>query len=172
MSAVMDNALHGDAKSFDTMRKLGALDSVLSGNDVTGSVLAADKILFTMRESAAVAEGKRSEQDAVENLIDRVAVHVTTWAQQCCIRVCEQTGGKIGEAIGGIFGPGAAAVGAKVGKFLGHCVGVALKPVVENGVQILAEAAKGVWGSIKELGGGICSGISNAVSAVAGWFGF
>jgi phage tail tape-measure protein len=172
MSAVMDNALLGDRQSFDTTRKLAALSSVLEGNDAVTSVIAADKAVFTLQEAAAVAEGKKNEQDVVENLIDRAAVYVTTWAQQCCIRVCEQAGEKIGAAIGSIFGPAGAAVGAKVGRLVGHWVGEKLKPVVEKGVKMIAEAAKGVWQAIKDVGSSICSGISSAISTVAGWLGF
>jgi len=172
MSAIMDNALQGDVKSFATMRKLGALSSILDGNDTTASVLAADKVMFTMQESVAVAEGKKNEQDVVENLIDRAAVHVTTWAQQRCVQLCEKGGEKLGGIIGGIFGAAGAATGAKVGRVVGHWVGDKLKPVVEKGVQLVAEGAKAVWEAIKDAGSSLLSGISSVCSTVAGWFGF
>ena len=168
MSALMDKAVHGDGQSFDTARKLAALSSVLEGNDAVASVIAADKAVFTMQEVTAVAEGKKDEQDAVENLIDRAAVHVTTWVQQRCVQLCEKGGEKIGAAIGGIFGPAGAATGAKIGKNVGHWVGEKLKPVIQKGVEIIAEAAKGLWNTIKDIGGSICNGIS----AIAGWLGF
>ena len=176
MSDLMDKAVHGDGQSFDTARKLAALSSVLEGNDAVASVIAADKAVFTMQEATAVAEGKKDEQDAVENLIDRAAVHVTTWVQQRCVQLCEKGGEKIGAAIGGTFGPAGAAVGATVGKVVGHWVGEKLKPVIQKGVEIIAEGAKTVWGAIKDAGSrilsGIGSGISSVCSTVAGWFGF
>ena len=168
----MDLVLHGDVPSFDTARKLAALSSVLDGNDAVTSVIAADKAVFTMRESAAVAEGDRNDKDAVENLIDRTAVHVTVWAQERCVRVCEQGGEKIGAAIGKVFGPVGAKYGAEMGRKVGRLVGEELKPVVETGVKIIADAAKSLWREIKESCGKIWSGITNAASTVAGWFGF
>ena len=172
MSALMDKALHGDGQSFDTARKLAALSSVLEGNDTVASVIAADKTVFTMQEATAVAEGKKDEQDVVENLIDRAAVHVTTWAQQRCVQLCEMGGEKIGAAIGGIFGPAGAAAGAAIGKVAGHWVGEKLKPVIQKGVEIIADAAKGLWNTIKETGGRIYDGLCSAASTVAGWLGF
>ena len=172
MSALMDKAVHGDGQSFDTARKLAALSSVLEGNDAVASVIAADKAVFTMQEATAVAEGKKDEQDAVENLIDRAAVYVTTWAQQRCVQLCEKVGEKIGAAIGGIFGPAGAEVGAMVGRVAGHWVGEKLKPVVQKGVEIIADAAKGLWNTIKEAGSSICRGIRSVGSAIAGLFGF
>ena len=97
---------------------------------------------------------------------------MTTWAQKCCVQLCEKGGEKIGAAIGGLFGPAGAAFGAKVGKVVGHWVGVALKPIVQKGVEIIAEGAKTVWGAIKDIGSSICSGIGSVCSTVAGWLGF
>ena len=165
MSEIMDRALRGDGQSFGTARKLAALSSVLEGNTPVGAVIAADKAVFTMREATAVAEGKRNEQDAVENLIDRAAVYVTTWAQRECVKLCEKGGEALGAAIGEYFGAENTATCAAAGRFVGHWVGVALKPVVEKGVQLLAEGAKGVWGKIKDVG-------SSVVSTVAEWLGF
>lgn len=171
MSSLMDQAVHGDGASFDTARKLAALSSVLKGNDSVTSVIAADKAVFTLQEAAAVGEGKKNEQDVVENLIDRAAVHLTTWAQKRCVQLCERGGEKLGAAIGGIFGPAGGAVGAKVGRVVGHWVGEKLKPVVEKGVGMIAEGAKSVWQGIKDVGSRICSGISSVASTFAGWIG-
>ena len=165
MSALVDQALRGDVSSFDTVRKLGALSLVLEGEDAVNSVVASDKALFTMSESVAVAEGRAAEQDVIENLIDRAAVYVTVWAQQKCVELCETGGAALGAFIGGFFGPQGAVIGEKVGRFIGHYVGKTLKPVVEKGVQLVADAAKSVWGTIKDIGRGICD-------TVAGWLGW
>ena len=162
---IVDNALRGDTSSFDTVRKLGALSLVLSGEDTANSVIASDKALFTMQESVAVAEEQSTEQDAVENLIDRAAVYVTVWAEQKSVELCETGGAALGAAIGSIFGPKGKEIGAKAGKWLGKQVGNALKPVVQKGVQLVANAAKTVYRTIKD-------GISNALSSVANWLGF
>ena len=164
MSVIVDQALRGGADSFDTVRKLGALALVLSGEDATNSVIASDKVLFAMQESVAVAEEKNTEQDAVENLIDRAAVHVTVWSQQKCVELCETCGAAVGAFIGGIFGKGGAVTGEKVGRFVGHGVGLALKPVVEKGVQIISSVAKGIWSGLKSAGREIVSGIKAIVN--------
>lgn len=166
MSVIVDQALRGDAASFDTVRKLGALSLVLDGEDAVNSVVASDKALFTISEAVAVAEGQTSEQDVVENLIDRAAVHMTVWAQQKCVELCETSGAAVGAFIGGIFGKGGAVIGEKVGRFVGHGVGRALKPVVEKGVQIIASVAKGIWSGLKSVGKEIVSGIK----AIVNWW--
>ena len=172
MSALMDKAVHGDGQSFDTARKIAALSSVLDGNDTVSSVIAADKAVFTLREATAAAEGTKKKQDIVEDLIDRAAVYVTVWAQHRCVQLCEQGGEKLGAAIGGLFGPAGAKTGAAVGRVVGRWVGEKLKPVVQKGVEIIADAAKGVWDTVKETGGRIYDGLCSAASTVAGWLGF
>ena len=164
MSVIVDQALRGDADSFDTVRKLGALSLVLDGEDAVNSVVASDKALFTISEAVAVAEGQTSEQDVVENLIDRATVRVTVWSQQKCVELCETCGAAVGAFIGGIFGKGGAVKGKKVGRFVGHGVGQALKPVVEKGVQIIASVAKGIWSDLKSAGREIVSGIKAIVN--------
>lgn len=166
MSVIVDQALRGDADSFDTVRKLGALSLVLDGEDAVNSVVASDKALFTISEAVAVAEGQTSEQDVVENLIDRAAVHVTVWAQQRCVELCEKAGTVLGAKIGTIFGPGGSKIGSKAGKWLGRQVGNALKPVVEKGVQIIASVAKGIWSGLKSVGREVVSGIK----AIINWW--
>ena len=163
--SIVDQALRGNADSFDTVRKLGALSQVISGEDAVDSVIASDKVLFTMSESVAVAEGASSEQDAFENLIDRAAVYVTVWAQQKCVELCEAGGALLGAKIGAIFGPKGSEIGAKIGKWLGNKVGNTLKPVVEKGVQLIANVAKTVWGTVKSVVSSICN-------TVASWLGF
>ena len=165
MSVIVDQALRGDAASFDTVRKLGALSLVLDGEDAVNSVVASDKALFSMSEAVAVAEGQTSEQDVVENLIDRAAVHVTVWAQQKCVELCETSGALLGAKIGGIFGPKGREIGAKVGKWIGNKVGNVLKPVVEKGIQLVARAVKSIWGTVKNVASSICN-------TVASWFGW
>ncbi|MBQ9502300.1 MAG: hypothetical protein IJU70_09115 [Lentisphaeria bacterium] len=171
-SDLMDRALHGDGQAFDTARKLAALSSVLEGNDAVASMIAADKAVFTLQGATAAAEGRREGQDIVEDLIDRGAVYVATWAEQRCVQLCEEVGEKIGSAIGGVFGPVAAEAAAKVGKVVGRWVGEKLKPVVQKGVEIIAEGAKTVWRAIKDVGSSILGGIGRVCSTVAGWFGF
>ena len=163
--SIVDQALRGNADSFDTVRKLGALSQVLSGEDAVDSVIASDKVLFTMSESVAVAEGRAAEQDVIENLIDRAAVYVTVWAQQKCVELCETGGAALGAFIGGFWGPQGAVIGEKVGRFIGHYVGKTLKPVVEKGVQLVAGAAKSIWGGIKSIAGSVCD-------TVSGWLGW
>ena len=165
MSAIVDQALRGDASSFDAVRKLGALSLVMNGEDAVNSVVASDKALFTMSESVAVAEGRAAEQDVIENLIDRAAVYVTVWAQQKCVELCETGCAALGAFIGSFFGPQGAVIGEEVGRFIGRSIGKVLKPVVANGVQLVAGAAKSIWGGIKSIAGSICD-------TVAGWLGF
>ena len=152
MNNIVDKALQGDTSSFDVSRKLGALSLVLTGEDPTNAVIATDKVLFTALQAVAAEKEQSSNQDIVENLIDRAAVYVTVWAQQKCIALCEAGGAKLGAAIGGLFGPKGAIIGEKAGQWVGRQVGRALKPAVERGVQILADTAKSIWNDIKSAG--------------------
>ena len=47
--------------------------------------------------------------------------------------------------------PKGSEIGAKIGKWLGNKVGNTLKPVVEKGVQLIANVAKTVWGTVKSV---------------------
>ena len=153
MSNFVLKALADD--SFDELRKLIAVNLVGEGITPKTAAVLADKSANEAQAKYDVGSGKCSEQDAIENLIDRETARVSVWFQENGAELCEKgcmiAATFVGTMLTPYFGPKAAEVCKTVGKTLGKSIGVFGTKVIDEGTRKIAAYAKKWYNKGKEV---------------------
>ena len=154
MSDLVNQAFeHNDSQSFDDLRKLIAADLIADGTGADEAVFLADKGLCESKAAYDIGNGNGSEQDIIENLIDRETARVSVWMQENGAELvekgCTAAGVFIGMKLTPIFGPKAVAVCTKIGEFVGKKIGAIGTKLIDEGTRKIASYAKTLYNKAK-----------------------
>lgn len=136
--------------AYDVARKVlaaaaMALDDKLPPETAAGE---ADGAVFGQSQAYRAGAGEISAEDAADAVADRKAswfVSVATpWVMKQIETGCEVAGAWLGGQLGN------PALGAEMGRVVGHFAGKLLKPVIEKGLGFIEMAARKAWGWMKE----------------------
>ena len=151
-----EECVFDNAESFSSIRKLLSAQLVTEGIDAETAAIISDRGVFEAKTAYDVGSGTISEQDAVENLIDRGAAQVSIWFQQNGEQLCEQGGLWVGTLVGDYLSawcPTALPICQKIGQTCGKALGRFGKAVIDDGMKKIAAYAKSAWREVKEKAG-------------------
>ena len=153
MSNSVIQALDGNPVEFDKLRKILAAGLLGGGVGASAAALLADKSASEAKAAYEVGSGKCSEQDVVEDLIDRETARVSVWLQENGVELVEQgcttAGTFIGMKLTPIFGPQAIVVCKKIGTFIGKKIGELGTELIDEGTRKIASYAKEFYNKAK-----------------------
>lgn len=176
-----DNKLWNDAisegsgsEAYDDARKLTALALVEDNPEMSGEEAAvyADRSLFRKTVDFLVGIGDMNAEDAVQRLIDRAHATATAFIQRTLPTAVRAGCAWLGRTVGAVFGPSGIAVGSAIGTWLGNVLNEDVTTLVRKGIDMVRNAALGLWGWIKsrliEKGREVRQNVVNHVSALLG----
>ena len=136
------------------LRKLAAAVLIGEGENAQNAGIIADKGVYETAIATEVAEGNLSEQDAVENLIDRGVAETSVWIQENGAELIEQgcmVGATwLGTYLTPVFGPQALPVCQKIGEFVGKSISKIGTKLIDEGVRKIGAYVKKVYNKTKE----------------------
>lgn len=163
-----------DSEAYDTARKLTALALVEDNPDMSGEMAAvhADCGLFRKTIDFLVGMGSMDAEDAVQRLIDRAHASATAFIKQTLPTAVRVGCAWLGRTIGTVFGPSGIAVGGAIGTWLGNVLNEDVTILVRKGIDMVRDAALGLWGWLKarliEKGREVRQNVVNRVTALLG----
>ena len=147
-------ALDGNPVEFNNLRKLLAAGLLGGGIGASAAALLADKSASEAKAAYEVGSGKYSEQDVVEDLIDRGVARASVWIQENGAELCEKgcmiAGTWIGVKLTPIFGPKAMVVCKAAGEFIGKKVGEIGTKLIDEGTRKIGACVKKLYSKAKE----------------------
>ena len=154
MSDLVNQAFeHNYSQAFDDLRKLIAADLIADGTGADEAVFLADKGLCESKAAYDIGNGNGSEQDIIEDLIDRETARVSVWVQENGAELvekgCTAAGVFVGMKLTPIFGPKAVAVCTKIGEFVGKKIGAVGTKLIDEGTRKIASYAKNLYNKAK-----------------------
>ena len=166
---LLKKAIEGnDLGAFTDLRKILSAQLVGSGG-LIGSVAAtlADRGVFETIKAYEAGAEESSNQDVVEDLIDRSAAHVSVWLQQNGAELCEKGGLAAGTYVGSYLAawcPAALPICQKIGQVCGRALGKVGTILIDNGIKKITQCAKSLWQGAKESAGNLLSTVVNLFS--------
>ena len=132
------------------------LSSYLYNEDtnIESAAMLSDKAVFEAETACDVETGKCTEQDAVENLIDRQTARVSVWfsenGKEIVERAFEAAGIGVGILLSRWVGPNAILISRKIGQVLGRTVSKTAEILIDKGIRKIGQFGKKLWNWTKE----------------------
>ena len=154
MSNSAIQVLDGNPMEFDKLRKIIAAGLLGGGVGASAAAFLADKSASEAKAAYDVGSGKCSEQDAIEDLIDRGVARVSVWVQENGAELCEKgcmiAATWLGAKLTPVFGPKAIVVCKAVGEFIGKKVGEIGTKLIDEGTRKIGAYVKKMYSKAKE----------------------
>lgn len=140
--------------TLNDLRKLAAAVLIGEGENTTNAGIIADKGVYETAVAAEVADGNISEQDAVEDLIDRGIAETSVWIQENGGELIKQ-GCMIGATWVGVhltpvFGAKAVPVCQKIGEFVGNAISKIGTKLIDEGTRKIGAYIKNLYTDVKK----------------------
>ena len=154
MSNSVIQALDGNPVEFNNLRKILAAGLLGGGAGASAAAFLADKSASEAKAAYEVGSGKSSEQDAIEDLIDRGVARASVWIQENGAELCEKgcmiAATWLGAKLTPVFGPKAIVVCKVVGEFIGKKVGEIGTKLIDEGTRKIGACIKKLYSKAKE----------------------